>query len=157
MNRAQPAGPARAYQTYAIRAPQETHTRPATCAEVGCARLADGFQIAVDEATDLGRRQGAYLRAECLPIGLPAAAGHRGRRRYREARQGPLTVFLFPAGTRCFAEHRASVDRPHLFIVRDGDWRGNPTGRVRRHDRPEHWVEDFAHHQDRVATVRERG
>jgi hypothetical protein len=154
VNRAQPAGPARAYQTYAISAPKATHTKAARCADVGCSMLANGFRIPADEATDLGARQAAYLRAECLPAGLPASAAVRGLRRYVETHEAGLTVFTFPPGTECFAEHRVSLQRPELYIVRAGDWRGNPTGQVRRHTRPDLWVEDFATHQDRIATRR---
>lgn len=150
--------PARAYQTYGVHSPVQTHTRPATCAEVDCQAQAQGFAVTVDPGTDLGARQALYLRSECLPLALPASAAARGRRRYREVPQpGGLVRFEFPAGTECFAEHRVPLGRPELYIVRDGDRRGNPTGRLRRHAKPEHWVEDFAQHQDRIATLRERG
>ena len=41
-------------------------------------------------------------------------------------------VFTFEAGQQCFTQHHVP-DRPQFFVVRDGDWRGNPTGQNRLH------------------------
>jgi hypothetical protein len=49
------------------------------------------------------------------------------------------------------------LERQPLLIVRDGDWRGNPTGRRRLHTKPEHWVEDFKEHQGKINDAIERG
>ncbi|WP_225840314.1 hypothetical protein [Streptomyces sp. NK08204] len=65
-----------------------------------------------------------------------------------------LTVFRFESGQRCFAEH---YTRPEIYLVRDGDWRGNPTGRRRQHTRPADWVEDMAENQGRLIELQERG
>jgi hypothetical protein len=155
INRTTPAVPARAYKTFAIASPVETHTRPASCAEVGCHRLADGFQVVVDEATELGQRQAHYLRADGVPAHLAASYAARGARRYTESRTPEgLTAFAYPPGTRCFEEHLVPLERPELYIVRGGDWRGNPTGEVRRHSGPDPWLNDFGEHQDRIAKVR---
>jgi hypothetical protein len=63
-------------------------------------------------------------------------------------------VFRFDSGQRCFAEHQTN---PEQYGVRDGDWRGNPTGRVRAHQRPADWVEDFGEHQIRIADQQQKG
>ncbi|QIP87637.1 hypothetical protein GLX30_30455 [Streptomyces sp. Tu 2975] len=90
----------------------------------------------------LGRDQAAYIR-------------HKAGRTFREQRRGDgLTVFRFEAHQRCFAEHKT---RPELYAVRDGDWRGNPTGRARQHQRPIDWVEDFGEHQQRIADQQQKG
>ena len=69
-----------------------------------------------------------------------------------------LTVFTFEPGQDCFAQHRVPLERDPLFLVRGGDWRGNPTGlQPYRHHRGEDWVDDFADHQDRIARQIERG
>lgn len=137
----QPLGPASAYQTYGIHARPDTG-EVAACHEVGCEAWRNGWETAVDEGTDLGRAQAAYIR-------------HGSRRTFTETRTGGgLTVFRFESGQRCFAEHRTKRD---LFTSRDGDWRGNPTGRVYVHTRPEDWVEDFAEHEGRLADLRQRG
>jgi hypothetical protein len=49
------------------------------------------------------------------------------------------------------------LDRPELYLVADGDWRGNPTGRQRTHQNAADWVEDFGEHQLRIADQVERG
>ena len=139
--RINPNLPAAAYQTYSIRQPADT-TVVAACEQVGCAAWARGWESAVDESTELGRQQAAYIR-------------QRSGRTFREQRTAAaLTVFRFDSGQRCFAEHRT---RPQLFAVRDGDWRGNPTGRNRKFDRADQWVYDFSEHQDKIETQRERG
>ncbi len=131
--------PVTAMKTYSVVAPTATHWRDATCEEVTCANHESGWRTKVDESTDLGMRQAAYIRKQ-------------SGRRYREERdEVGLTVFTFEAGQRCVAQHRAPVGRPELFFVCDGDHRGNPTGNRRVHVRPEDWVEDFALHQDRLA------
>jgi hypothetical protein len=41
--------------------------------------------------------------------------------------------------------------------VRDGDFRGNPTGRRRMHASGADWVEDFAEHQAKLADQQQKG
>lgn len=136
-----PLGPASAYQTYSITAQPDTGV-VAACHEVGCAAWRNGWETTVDESTNLGLAQARYIR-------------HQSRRTFTESRTAAgLTVFRFESGQRCFAEHRTKRDR---FVSRDGDWRGNPTGRVHVHARPEDWVEDFAEHEGRLADLRQRG
>jgi hypothetical protein len=145
--RVTPNLPASEYRTYAIAAPRATHYRPASCAEARCAAHEHGWRSTVDERTDLGRAQARYVRLE-------------SGRRYTEHRDegSGLTVFEFRPGQRCFSAHQVSLDRPPLYVVRDGDWRGNPRGTEPRvHARPEDWVEDFATHQDRLSRLIERG
>ncbi|WP_097865960.1 hypothetical protein [Streptomyces sp. rh34] len=130
-----------AYQTYSIAQPPDTLVRTA-CEQAGCVAYARGWQSTIDESTPLGQQQAAYIR------------GQAGRT-FREQRTGAgLTVFTFEARQRCFTDHQT---RPQLFAVRDGDWRGNPTGRVRQHQRPADWVEDMAEGLDAFQTSRERG
>jgi hypothetical protein len=151
--------PVQAMQTYRIAAPLSTHTRPASCAEAGCQAHAHGWITKVDERTDLGMAQAAYIRAECVTELLAASPAGRGRRRYLEHHTPEgLTEFRFPAGQQCFAadSHRVPLERPQLFLVQGGDHRAR-TGLIRRHDRPEHWVEDFSESLDRTAERQRRG
>jgi len=136
-----PQGPAAAYQTYLIRQPRDTSVIQA-CHEVGCQAWRNGWETVVDERTDLGASQAAYIRTG-------------SRRTFREQRtEGGLTVFRFESGQRCFTEHRT---KPQIFAVRGGDWRGNPSGDRRVHQSPDDWVEDFGEHQIAVAEQTERG
>lgn len=142
INRIQPQGRTQDYKTYQVVAPKETHYRPATCQEVGCPPNERGWETVVDTSTELGQRQNAYL-----------ASGVHGRTCTQQRRGPNLVAYVFPAGQRCFRaeEHRVPLEREPLYVVRGGDWRGNPSGERRVHTRPQDWVEDFAEHQGRLA------
>ncbi len=144
--RVEPKLPAGAMQTYAIHAPRATHWRAASCAEVGCAGYLNGWRTVlhpVDQAAQV-----AYIRGD--------------RTRRHEEVPGlvdGMVVFTFEAGQRCFSHtsHRVRLDRQELYVVRGGDWRGNPDGMLRRHVRPCDWVDDFANHQARITDKIGRG
>jgi hypothetical protein len=141
MFRLPPAHAVEAYQTYSITVPPDVLVK-AACEQVGCEAWRNGWESVINEATDLGKAQADYIRT-------------RAGRTFREQRTaGGFTVFRFDSGQRCFAEHKT---RPELYAVRDGDWRGNPTGRARRHTRAADWVEDFGEHQQRIADQTEKG
>jgi hypothetical protein len=141
MFRIQPALGVGAYQTYSITAPHD-RTVKAACEEVGCAAWLNGWQSTVDESTELGQRQAAYIRQQS------------GRTFHEQRTAAGLTVFTFDSHQRCFADHRT---RPEIYAVRDGDWRGNPTGRTRMHANARDWTEDFGEHQQRIADQHEKG
>jgi hypothetical protein len=44
-----------------------------------------------------------------------------------------------------------------MYLVRDGDWRGNPTGRKRQHTRAADWVEDMQENQGRLIDQQQKG
>src|SRR5690606_34697531 len=111
------------------------------CEDAGCLAWRYGWETRVDEGTELGRAQAAYIR-------------HQSGRTFREIRTAEgLTVFRFEPYQRCFAEHRT---RPEVYLVRGGDWRRD-LGLIRRHTRPADWVEDFGEHQQRIADQQRRG
>lgn len=141
INRIDPNLPVHAYQTYSITQPADVLVR-AACERVGCAAWRNGWESVIDETTPLGRQQAAYIR------------GQSGRTFREQKTAAGLTAFRFESGQRCFAEHKT---RPELYAVRDGDWRGNPTGRQRQHQRPIDWVEDFGEHQQRIADQQQKG
>lgn len=143
INRIAPQGRVQDYKTYQILSPLSTHWRPATCAEVNCPDYLKGWR----------------LRLEGLPPEMAHAARTCGRK-FTELSVGENENWLvFEAGQPCFraSEHRALLDKQEIFVARDGDWRGNPSGNVRRHVRPEDWQEDFAEHQDRLAQRIQQG
>lgn len=143
--RIEPQMPPEAYKTYTVAMPLATHWRPATCAEVGCKAYLYGWRTIVDERTELGQRQAHYIRHD------------RSRRHSEERQPDGVTAFTFGAGQTCFREHKTRLGRPQRYIVRGGDWRGNPRGEIREHVRGDDFVEDFAEHQDKLATRLERG
>lgn len=138
-----PALPVQDYRTFALRAPRSTHFRPATCAEVACRAHEHGWVTVLP--TD--GEQALYVRS---------ASG----RSFREELRGPgLTAFVFPPGQTCFAasSHRVPLEREPVYLVRDGDWRGNPTGRRRVHTRAQDWIEDFGENQLALVDLLEKG
>ncbi|MFI8448250.1 hypothetical protein [Streptomyces erythrochromogenes] len=141
VNRIAPLHAVQAYQTYSISQRPDVLVR-AACQQVGCGAWMNGWESTIDETTAQGQAQAAYIRS------------HSGRT-FREQRTAVgLTVFRFEPHQRCFAEHKTN---PEVYGVRDGDWRGNPTGRVRQHQRPADWVEDFGEHQLRIADQQQKG
>lgn len=132
-----PSLPVSAMRTYSVKMPVQTHFRPATCEEYGCETFLGGWvtmlSVAQTDLIDALRRSG---------------------RPYTEKRgENGMIEFRFEPGTPCFKQstHRVSLERDPVLIVRDGDWRGNPTGWARRHASMNDWIEDFALHQQRVA------
>lgn len=145
ISRITPALPVGAMQTYQVIAPVSTHWRDATCAEVGCKNHASGWRTVIDESTTLGQGQAYYIR-------------HDRTRSHRESKlESGLTQFLFPPGQKCFTKHRIRLPRPEIYVVRDGDWRGNPTGRRTVHSSARAFIDDFGEHQLAVAERQKRG
>ena len=143
VNRLAPKLNVQQVKSYEIRSPRDTHQRKATCTEAGCQAQANGWVSTIDETTALGQRQAHYIRKQ-------------SGRRYTEARTPTgLTRFKFIPGQTCFGEHYLSLDRPEFYIVRDGDWRGNPTGRRHMFDRPDQWTDSFASHQESLIRASE--
>jgi hypothetical protein len=71
-------------------------------------------------------------------------------------------AFTFTAGQPCFSLssrhpgrgygwHDVQTEAEPLYVVRDGDWRGNPSGRKRVHRSGVEWVEEFGEHQQELA------
>ena len=137
--------PVDAMKTYGIRQPIQTHFRVANCQEARCPNMQQGWRTVIDESTDLGQAQANYIRKES------------GRKFIEAKDEAGLTSFTFEAGQRCFAKHQISLEREPLFLVRGGDWRGNPRREARQHARPDDWVEDFAEHQETLANRLEQG
>lgn len=146
--RLEPALPAHAYKTYSFTRPLRTHWRAATCDETACPAYLNGWVTRVDEATDLGRGQAAYIRRD------------RTRSHAETRAADGLTEFSFPAGQRCYraSEHRLPLERDPVFTVRGGDYRGNPmqvqTWVCRTADE---WQDDFAGHQEMLADAIRKG
>ncbi|GAA2199945.1 hypothetical protein GCM10009787_48920 [Streptomyces bangladeshensis] len=135
---------AESYKTYAMVSPLSSHFRPATCAEVDCPHYLNGWRV----------------RVEGLAPQDIHAAKTSGRRWIEQRVADGETWLVFEAGQPCFkaSQHRTRVDRPPLYIVRDGDHRGNPRGtKARLHQRAADWQEDFAEHQQKLADEIRKG
>ncbi|MEY9876647.1 hypothetical protein ABH931_006157 [Streptacidiphilus sp. MAP12-33] len=132
----------RGYKTYSIHAPIRTHFRKATCAEVDCPDYLHGWRVRLEI---LNEQQRVWAR-------------QTGRRFTELAVRPGETWLVFEAGQACFraTEHRARVEREELYVIRDGDTRGNPTGRVDRVS-GQTWNDDFGEHQQRLADLQQKG
>lgn len=145
LSRIQPLMGPEAYKTYAVVSPLSTHFRQATCEEVSCPHYTHGWRV----------------RVEGLPPDMLHAARTSGRHYVEQGIAEGENYLLFAAGQPCFraSEHRTRVsDRPPLYVVRDGDHRGNPRGtKARVHHNPGNWLDDFATHQQAIAHEIEKG
>lgn len=149
--RLDPAGPVHAYKTYSIGQPLSTHWRRATCAEVDCPRYVNGWTTELYPADSTQHQIAAnWIRSQ-----------RRTLRFTEELCEDGLVVFSFESGQECFkgrdGQHRAPLGRLPLLINRDGDYRGNPTGRKLVHTRAEDWRDDLGEHLGHLADIRKRG
>jgi len=146
VTRIEPALPARAFQSYQILAPTPTHWRRATCEEVDCVNYRCGWSSLIDTNTQLGKQQAEYIRRQS------------GRKFVAEKMpELGFIKFTFEAGQICFSEHKARIDKPEIYLLRQGDSRTRATGGIHRFDRADQWLDNFSSHQDRLKTLRERG
>lgn len=148
--RIQPALPVTAMKTYALDAPQASHYRRATCQEVDCVNYANGWRSAFD-VTDPEKA-----------VAAKAVRDHSGRLFTLEEIRGgsgriERVVFTFAPGQECFQRHSVPLERDPILSVRDGDFRGNPSGFVRIHTSVADWVDDFATHQQHIADQINKG
>lgn len=137
--------PSQGFQTHAIRQPNATHFRKATCEEFLCGQFMNGWSLKKSELSD-------------QDLAMIKSSG----RRYREEAFSADEIYLiFEAGQPCFAAHthRVSLDREAFFFVAQGDSR---TLNLRHHttkrfNRAEDFRDHMAENLDRLHTIRERG
>lgn len=137
--------PVHTMRTFQMDQPIETHYRRATCAEVSCAAHAAGWRMGFD-LTDPERRAAArWIRDKS------------GRAyTYELVEGGNKIVFTFAAGQACFAKHRVPLEREPFYIVRGGDFRGNPE-RVRVKHSADTFIDQWENDLGQLNAVRERG
>lgn len=140
-----PKGRPEQYKTYGLSQPAATHFRVVTCQEAECANYANGWRTLIDTSTEIGRRQGRYIR------------DHAGRSYSVVGQEGNVITLEFPAGQKCFEEHRVPVGRLPILYIRGGDWRGNPTGLPTQRVSQQAWVDDLGEHTLKLKERIERG
>lgn len=146
VTRATPRLGAENMQTFAIEAPAATHFRRASCEEVSCPMAERGWTMKLDLNTELGRRQGRYIKR------------NSGRKYEVVDQRDGLVTLKFSGGQECFQEHQVRTDRPERYLVKGGDFRGNPRGQLTRvHKKPEFWIEEFQENSSRLNQLKERG
>lgn len=145
VSRLEPLGSPGAYKTYGAVSPLSTHWRTGTCEEAGCDAYRSGWVTTVDLSTELGQKQAHYIT-------------HDKTRSWTLQRVSvTLVKFVFGPGQQCFTRHKVRTSRPPRFLVRSGDFRGNPDGFRREHRNGRDWAEDQQETLDRVAVLRQRG
>jgi hypothetical protein len=137
--------PVGVYQTFTLARPRTPDFwRNATCDEVNCRRKREGWRTVLDIGTATGARDAKWI------------VDHSGRHGTIE-RAGNQVTFTFAAGQDCFERHRVAHEREPVYIVRDGDHRGNPTGRRRIHQRGADWVDHMQNDLDKLRQARKQG
>lgn len=125
--------------TYALDAPSHTHWRRASCAEVDCPNRKTGWRVKLQ---GLDEKMLAFIKS-C------------GKRYHKLEIDATTTYLVFEPGQECFAgdagKHQVPVGRPFLYLVKGGDWRGNPLNvPTRVHTSADSWVDDFSTHAETV-------
>jgi hypothetical protein len=130
----EPNMPSHLYDTYGLISPKTTHTRVATCAEVDCEAMANGWVTKVDVGTEQGQARARYI------------VDHSGRA-WTAEQDGGLVTFTFAAGQTCFAEHRVTLERDPFFTVKRGDYRTRGLPHVVG---AQEWVDRFGTNQEHL-------
>lgn len=139
------AAPVQAYRTWSLVRPAgREFFRDATCEEVACLRQRNGWRTVLDLTTRQGLKTAEWITRS-------------SGRRFTKEQAGQVVTFTFERGQCCFEKHQLARERDPIFIVRDGDHRGNPTGRRRVHTRGADWRNDMQENLSRVAEDRQRG
>lgn len=148
LNRIDPKMGPEGYKTYELRAPISTHRRQATCQETNCEYYRNGWRSGFDLSNPEAAKAAKWIRMQ---------SGYT----YTVEQMGTKLILTFAAGQQCIegraGRHTVSLEREPFYVVRGGDYRGNPRQipLVRRNEAD--WVDDFANHQDRLATRLEQG
>lgn len=136
--------PVHTMRTFQVDQPLDTHTRRATCAEVECPAYAGGWVMGFDLTDPEKAAAARWIR------------DHSGRKFTAQLAPGKVTL-TFAAGQTCFEKHRVPLDREPFYVVRGGDFRGNPERYRVQHANAETFVDQWENDLDRLNTIRERG
>lgn len=137
-------------QTYGLSAPQATHYRSASCREVDCLNYANGWISGFDVTDPEQARACRIVREQSGRLFTVQEIGGTSGRIEK-------VLLTFGPGQECFLPHRVALEREPIYYLRDGDWRGNPTGRKIVFSDATPFVDDFGEHQERIKTLVERG
>lgn len=124
-------------QQWTAAMPLSTHWGPvATCEDIGCMALAQGWKTYVP----VGSREEQAIRQRIKEKGWS----------HTEDVVGDTVFFIFAAGTPCFNDgrHRAQLEREAVLVHRDAD-----TGK-QEPMRRQSWHDRWAEHLDRLARMR---
>jgi hypothetical protein len=136
--------PARLYKGYEIQAPHSRVFRErASCEQVDCEQWRNGWMV----------------RADLLDAAAWAEIRAKGYAWKRFDVSATERYVAFEAGQPCFAAstHTRLIRDPLFMEHRGARWGGRAPQSGYRHSRPEHWVESFQEHSDKLAAEEARG
>jgi hypothetical protein len=136
--------PVHTMRTYQMDQSIATHYRRATCAEVDCPARAHGWKMGFDLSDPEKAAAARWIR------------DHSGRSMSAQV-IGDTVTLTFPAGQDCFEKHRMHLEREPFYVVRGGDFRGNPMRVSTRHRAADTFVDQWENDLDQINTVRNRG
>jgi hypothetical protein len=138
--RPDPVLPAHLMKTYEMRFPTRTHFREASCVEVECDWYHKGQVVGFDLSVPAKVEAAQQFGTLCKQLGLTFTVNQ----------VGTTVQFTFQPGQRCPRPHRVPLGRDPLYIVRGGDWRGNPRGTQIRHRNAADFTDDWQTSQAQV-------
>lgn len=147
LNRVQPRLDPRHFATYSVVAPLGGRWwRRVSCERARCAHFLNGWVTTVDERTERGQAQGAYIRR----------SSGRG---FTECRtEAGLTEFRFTPGQTCFRSDthmERDLDVPDIHLKRGGDHRVDPHAKTTRFSSADAWQDSCRTDLERIAKDRE--
>lgn len=115
LNRVTPLLSVDKMQTHHILAPADTHFRKATCEEVECPHYLKGWGLPLKGLDEGDIWQAKNSGRKWTELEIKAGEKH----------------LWFEAGQPCFraSTHRIRIEREEVFLLRPGDWRGQPSDR----------------------------
>lgn len=143
INRVTPSAPVTAFKTYGMHI---TEREPISCEAAGCTAYTTGWVTTVLPDSEDERTIEAACRGEI--------DGLRRRWTSAEVTEEGFIRYRFEAGQPCFRASTHSIPVAARYSLRDGDWRGNPSGRLVSTERVETWLADFGEHQQRIVDQR---
>lgn len=143
LNRIVPKAPTRLFKTYGMRIVER---EPVSCEVVECVPYLNGWITTVLPSSEDERTIIAACNGEIDGI----------RRMYaqRMFTGDGFMRYEFDAGQPCFRASTHSIPVTARYTLRDGDWRGNPTGREISTPNAQTWLDDFGEHQQRIVDQR---
>lgn len=136
--------PVGAMKTFQIDQPIETHFRIASCREADCAHYAGGWKMGFDLLDREKAKAARWIR-------------DRSGKAFTFELVGNTVTFTFKAGQECFRKHRVPLEREPFYVVRNGDWRGNPENIRTLHRSADTFIDQWENDLDRINTLKERG
>lgn len=139
--------PVHTMRTFQIDQPLKTHFRAARCAEVECPAWRSGWRMGYDLGDPERAAAARWIRDKSGRSYTYVITGEPPAQK---------VTFTFPAGQECFTTHRVPLDREPFYVVRGGDFRGNPQ-RLRQRENADTFIDRWASDLDKLSEVRERG